>query len=86
MTLSKTVCPITKKEFPIDIRMPGPQFTLARPSEILGYTLTLAKCPECGGTHAWESTGADQLLGTLATVRTVTASTRQVLQHAARHS
>lgn len=86
MTLSKTICPMTKKEFPIDIHMPGPQFAMASRGEIVGYTLTLAKCPECGGTHAWECSGANDLLGTLATVRTVAAPTRQALQHGPQHT
>lgn len=70
MTQSKTVCPVTKREFSIELDMPsGP--SLAPYGEIVGYTFTLAKCPDCGGIHAWECPDVAHLCGTLANVRSI---------------
>ena len=86
MTISKTVCPVTKKEMPIDIDMSGPRSALPAGSEILGYTFTLSKCPECGGTHAWESSNTDHVRRTATSVWTATTPSKQQRQHASRHS
>lgn len=79
MTISKMICPVTKKLVPIDIDMPGPQSALPAGSDILGYTFTLSKCPKCGGVRAGESADSDCPIGTQAAVWTVAIPARQAL-------
>ena len=86
MTFSNVICPKTKRELPIDVDMPTLHSAPTAFDNVVGYTLTLNKCPDCGDTHAWESPDVDHLHGTPSRVWTIVTSSHNALHRASRHA